>query len=120
MVALNLVCYVGYLEFRYLMKTVAIKQNKHISMFLLLAVVALIWLSSASKAAEVAPSQPNEPSPINQKFDPLDPNNQLVQKGINNKANGKAPQKKGWLDWLTDISRKPANFHYIDFIELFH
>lgn len=102
------------------MKTVINEQNRPLSMFLLLGVVAILWFSTTVHGAEVAPTQPTETPPIGQNFDPLDPNNQLVQDNLNNKQIGKGQQKKGWLSWLTDFSRKPANFHYIDFIELFH
>ena len=102
------------------MKTLTNAQNRHVSMLLLLTVAALFWFSTTVNGAEVAPTQPNEPPPIGQNFDPMDPNNQLVQDSQNNKQIGKGQQKKGWFSWLTDISRKPANFHYIDFIELFH
>ncbi len=96
--------------------------NKHIKPTrkrLLVVVLALFCATINLNAAEVTPAQPVDPAPIGQKFDPMDPNNQLVQKSLN-KRPGKANQKKGWFDWLTNISRKPANFHYIDFIELFH
>ena len=95
------------------------QSNRRNASFLVIA-LALFWFASTAFAAEVAPTQPGEPSPISQPFDPLDPNNQLVQNNHNDKQLNKAQHRKGWFSWLTDFSRKPANFHYIDFIELFH
>lgn len=33
-------------------------------------------------------------------------------------TNSNPKSKPSWWNWLTNASKKPANFHYIDFIEL--
>lgn len=84
-----------------------------------LVLAAVLWISSV-QAVEIAPTDPNDQSPVNQQFEPIGNNNQLTQTSLNKKTTTAANKKKGILSWLTDFSRKPANFHYIDFIELFH
>ena len=93
------------------------KQSKPSLMLLFSAILALICFSLSLQAAQVSPSQPGESAPMSHKLKPIDPNNQLFQN--DDESLDKVQQKKGWFCWLTDISRKPANFHYIDFIELF-
>ena len=84
-----------------------------------LVLAAVLWISSV-QAVEIAPTDPNDQSPINEQFEPIGNNNQLTQTSMNKKTATCGHKKKGVLGWLTDFSRKPANFHYIDFIELFH
>ena len=69
-------------------------------------------------AVEIKPTDSGNPVELTPDFDGLGSGNQLMQ-DKNTNLQGKKKQRS-WWSWLTSTSRKPANFHYIDFMELFH
>ena len=80
-------------------------------------VLACLVFTLNVAAVEIKPTDSGNPVELTPDFDGLGSANQLLQ----DKANGaKLKKKHSWWTWLTGTSRKPANFHYIDFMELFH
>ena len=81
-----------------------------------MALVLVLWISNLN-AAEMVPTAPADQTPVKEQFKPIG-NNQLRQGKLNNQPTQAVKKAKGFLGWLTDFSRKPANFHYIDLIEV--
>ena len=79
-------------------------------------VVSLFFTANLS-AVEINPSDTVDPVEHAPAFEAIGATNQLVQDKANNNLSGNL-KKQTWWGWLTNTSRKPANFHYIDFIEL--
>jgi hypothetical protein len=83
-----------------------------------LTVLACLVFTLTINAVEITPADSPNPVELTPDFEGLGSANQLIQ----DKANDPQAKKKkhSWWSWLTSTSRKPANFHYIDFMELLH
>jgi len=95
----------------------AIKQSLLISLAVLVMFASPLFMDTV-KAVEIAPIEKIDPERLQNDLDNLGARNELSQK--TNTVLGKATKKTKpsiWA-WLTNQSRKPANFHFIDMIEI--
>lgn len=80
-------------------------------------VIAVLAFSSVTNAVEISPADQVKPTEMTPDFDGLGEGNQLLQEQANKNPLADNCQQS-WIGWLTGVSRKPANFHFIDFLEL--
>lgn len=93
-------------------------QQNNLNRLVLMAMVSIaLVFSSVTYAVEISPADQVNPTEITPDFDGLGDSNQLLQEQA--AKNPLADNcRQTWLGWLTGVSRKPANFHFIDFLEL--
>lgn len=82
----------------------------------LLLVACLVFTINTS-AVEIEPTDDVVPSEMNHDF--MSDDNQLLHDEAAQKQISTKTCQRSWWGWLTSYSRKPASYHYIDFIELF-
>ena len=69
-------------------------------------------------AVEIAPIEKLDPEDLQNDLDNLGSSNELNRNTKSLQTNKAKKAKPSIWCWLTNQSRKPANFHYIDIIEI--
>ncbi|NNJ72248.1 MAG: hypothetical protein HKP09_03595 [Enterobacterales bacterium] len=90
---------------------------------LLILLTALVMFASplfmdAVKAVEIAPIEQIDPERLQDDLDNLGARNELTQQSKTVLSTSTKKSKPSVWAWLTNQSRKPANFHFIDIIEI--
>ena len=95
---------------------------KSVTTKLLLAVILIFsmqFYAPVSFAVELNPSDHMKPSQSQPSLGNLPEESSLIIDESNVQNSNDNKNKQTWWGWLTCTSKKPANFHYIDIIELF-
>ncbi|MBT8449944.1 MAG: hypothetical protein KJO69_09650 [Gammaproteobacteria bacterium] len=90
---------------------------------LLILLTALVMFASplfmdAVKAVEITPIEQVDPERLQDELDNLGARNELAQQSNTVLSKSTKKSKPSVWAWLTNQSRKPANFHFIDIIEI--
>ena len=98
-----------------ILNTTAIKKTVK-----LLAVSVVIIFTFSLSATELTPADNINPSKSEPALNnhPQEATLQLDDKMTQTAKDINAKSKPSWWNWLTNTSKKPAYFHYIDIIEL--
>ena len=83
-------------------------------------VSSFLIIAPASFASELRPSDTIKPSQSEPALGELPEGSNLTmeERDIQQNSNGNSKSKPSWWNWITNASRKPANYHFIDIIEL--
>jgi len=98
-----------------------LSSNAHVRRLLTpLFVLFFILLSPAATATELDPAKNIKPAQSQPVLENLPERTELAveEKDIQKANQQNAKSKPSWWKWLTNASKKPASFHYIDIIEL--
>jgi len=93
---------------------------QNIQKYSLLGLGLVFWfiIAFSVQAAEINPADHIKPDELQPKFESMRDNSQLNQAISDSTTHQIKKSEPSWWGWLTNSSRKPANFHYIDIIEL--